>query len=181
MKIHEYHVTSLCAPPTIYRFLIKEDLSKYDLSSLEYCTTAGEALNYPVYNTFRELTGIKLMEGFGQTETTLTLANFPWMEPKPGSMGSQIHSTTSTYSHPTVVRLRMVNVDKSLFVPTRVNLWDCSKNTTATKSVHMKHGTMVSTIPVMWLGAMRTVITGSLAVPMMSSRVQDTASVRSRW
>lgn len=87
MKIHEYHVTSLCAPPTIYRFLIKEDLSKYDLSSLEYCTTAGEALNYPVYNTFRELTGIKLMEGFGQTETTLTLANFPWMEPKPGSMG----------------------------------------------------------------------------------------------
>ncbi|MGP1436835.1 MAG: AMP-binding protein [Phocaeicola sp.] len=87
MKIHTYHVTSLCAPPTIYRFLIREDLSKYDLSSLEYCTTAGEALNYPVYNTFLKLTGIKLMEGFGQTETTLTLGNFPWMTPKPGSMG----------------------------------------------------------------------------------------------
>lgn len=86
-KIHEYHITSLCAPPTIYRFLIREDLTKYDLSSLEYCTTAGEALNSAVYDTFKLLTGIRLMEGFGQTETTLTLATFPWMEPKPGSMG----------------------------------------------------------------------------------------------
>ena len=86
-KIHEYHITSLCAPPTIFRFLIHEDLTKYDLSSLEYCTTAGEALNSAVYDTFKRLTGIRLMEGFGQTETTLTLATFPWMEPKPGSMG----------------------------------------------------------------------------------------------
>ncbi|CDD82429.1 aMP-binding enzyme [Bacteroides sp. CAG:462] len=86
-KLHEYHITSLCAPPTIYRFLIREDLTKYDLSSLEYCTTAGEALNSAVYDTFKRLTGIRLMEGFGQTETTLTLATFPWMEPKPGSMG----------------------------------------------------------------------------------------------
>ncbi len=86
-KIHDYRITSLCAPPTIYRFLIREDLSKYDLSSLEYCTTAGEALNYSVYETFKKITGIRLMEGFGQTETALTLATFPWMEPKPGSMG----------------------------------------------------------------------------------------------
>lgn len=86
-KIQEYNITSLCAPPTIYRFLIKEDISKYDLSSLEYCTTAGEALNHSVYETFKNITGIRLMEGFGQTETTLTLATFPWMEPKPGSMG----------------------------------------------------------------------------------------------
>jgi len=86
-KIQDYRITSLCAPPTIYRFLIKEDISKYDLSSLEYCTTAGEALNYSVYETFLNITGIRLMEGFGQTETTLTLATFPWMEPKPGSMG----------------------------------------------------------------------------------------------
>ncbi len=86
-KIHDYHITSLCAPPTIYRFLIREDMSKYDLSSLEYCTTAGEALNSAVYDTFKELTGVRLMEGFGQTETTLTLGTFPWMEPKPGSMG----------------------------------------------------------------------------------------------
>ncbi|MBE6276053.1 MAG: acetyl-CoA synthetase [Bacteroides sp.] len=86
-KIQDCRITSLCAPPTIYRFLIKEDISKYDLSSLEYCTTAGEALNYSVYETFLKITGIRLMEGFGQTETTLTLATFPWMEPKPGSMG----------------------------------------------------------------------------------------------
>ena len=86
-KIQDCHITSLCAPSTIYRFLIKEDISKYDLSSLEYCTTAGEALNYSVYETFLKITGIRLMEGFGQTETTLTLATFPWMEPKPGSMG----------------------------------------------------------------------------------------------
>ena len=73
-KIEQYRITSLCAPPTVYRFLIREDLTKYDLSSLEYCTTAGEALNGAVYDTFLRLTGIRLMEGFGQTETTLTLA-----------------------------------------------------------------------------------------------------------
>lgn len=86
-KIHQYHITSLCAPPTIYRFLIREDLTRFDLSSLEYCTTAGEALNSAVYDTFKKLTGIRLMEGFGQTETTMTLGTMPWMEPKPGSMG----------------------------------------------------------------------------------------------
>ncbi len=86
-KIQDCKITSLCAPPTIFRFLIKEDISKYDLSSLEYCTTAGEALNFSVYETFLKVTGIRLMEGFGQTETTMTLGTFPWMEPKPGSMG----------------------------------------------------------------------------------------------
>lgn len=85
--IAKYKVTSFCAPPTIFRFMIREDFSKYDLSALEYCTTAGEALNPKVFETFRELTGIKLMEAFGQTETAVQLATFPWMEPKPGSMG----------------------------------------------------------------------------------------------
>ena len=86
-QIAKYKVTSFCAPPTIYRFMIREDLSKYDLSSLEYCTTAGEALNPAVYEKFYEKTGIRMMEGFGQTETTMTLDTFPWMTPKPGSMG----------------------------------------------------------------------------------------------
>ncbi len=86
-QIEKYHVTSFCAPPTIYRFMIREDLSKYDLSSLEYCTTAGEALNPSVFDKFKELTGIQMMEGFGQTETTMTLGTMPWMKPKPGSMG----------------------------------------------------------------------------------------------
>jgi acetyl-CoA synthetase len=86
-RIEKYKVTTFCAPPTIYRFLIKEDLSKYDLSSVKYCTTAGEALNPEVFNRFKGLTGIKLMEGFGQTETTLCLMTPYWIEPKPGSMG----------------------------------------------------------------------------------------------
>lgn len=86
-KIEQYHVTSLCAPPTIFRFLIREDLSRFDLSSLEYCTIAGEALNPSVFKEFKRLTGLRLMEGFGQTETTLTIGTFPWMTPKPGSMG----------------------------------------------------------------------------------------------
>lgn len=85
--ISTYKVTSFCAPPTIFRFLIREDLSKYDLSSLEYCTTAGEALNPSVFETFYRQTGIKMMEAFGQTETAPTIITFPWIEPKPGSMG----------------------------------------------------------------------------------------------
>ncbi|MCR4915827.1 MAG: AMP-binding protein [Prevotella sp.] len=86
-QMEKYRVTSFCAPPTIYRFMIREDLSRYDLSSLEYCTTAGEALNPAVFDKFFEKTGIRMMEGFGQTETTMTLGTFPWMTPKPGSMG----------------------------------------------------------------------------------------------
>ncbi|MBP3823124.1 MAG: AMP-binding protein [Bacteroidaceae bacterium] len=86
-QMEKYRVTSFCAPPTIYRFMIREDLSRYDLSALRYCCTAGEALNPAVYDKFLEQTGIRLMEGFGQTETTMTLGTMPWMEPKPGSMG----------------------------------------------------------------------------------------------
>jgi acetyl-CoA synthetase len=85
--IEKYKVTSLCAPPTIFRFLIREDLRKYDLSSLEWCTIAGEALNPEVYKQFYQLTGIKLREGYGQSESTLIVLTTPWIEPKPGSMG----------------------------------------------------------------------------------------------
>jgi acetyl-CoA synthetase len=85
--IEKCKITSFCAPPTVYRFMIREDLGKYDLSSLKYCTTAGEALNPSVFETFLEKTGIKMMEAFGQTETTPTIVTFPWIEPKPGSMG----------------------------------------------------------------------------------------------
>jgi acetyl-CoA synthetase len=85
--IADYKVTSFCAPPTIFRFLIRENLADYDLSALKYCTTAGEALNPKVFETFQQLTGIQLMEAFGQTETAVQLATLPWMTPKPGSMG----------------------------------------------------------------------------------------------
>lgn len=86
-QIEKYRVTSFCAPPTVYRFMIHEDFNNYDLSSLKYCCTAGEALNPAVYDKFYERTGIRLMEGFGQTETTMTLCTMPWTKPKPGSMG----------------------------------------------------------------------------------------------
>ena len=86
-QIEKYHITSFCAPPTVYRFLIHEDFNNYDLSSLRYCCTAGEALNPAVFDKFKSLTGIALMEGFGQTETTMTLGTMPWTTPKPGSMG----------------------------------------------------------------------------------------------
>ncbi len=83
----KYQITTFCAPPTIYRFLIKEDLSLYDLSSLTHASIAGEALNPEVFDQFYKATGLKPMEGFGQTETTLTILNQVGMEPKPGSMG----------------------------------------------------------------------------------------------
>ncbi len=83
----KYNITTFCAPPTMYRFFIKEDLSKYDLSSIEYATTAGEALNPEVFNQFKKATGLEIMEGFGQTETTLSIANFVGSTPRIGSMG----------------------------------------------------------------------------------------------
>jgi acetyl-CoA synthetase len=85
--VTKYGVTSFCAPPTVFRFIIKEDLSKYDFSKLRYCTTAGEPLNPEVYSQFLKGTGIRLMEGYGQTETVVMIATYPWIEPKPGSMG----------------------------------------------------------------------------------------------
>ncbi|MBQ3071703.1 MAG: AMP-binding protein, partial [Oscillospiraceae bacterium] len=83
----KYNITTFCAPPTMYRFLIKEDLSKYDLSSIRHATTAGEALNPEVFHQFKKATGLSVMEGFGQTETTLTIGNLIGMTPKVGAMG----------------------------------------------------------------------------------------------
>lgn len=85
--ISKYGVTTFCAPPTIYRYFIKEDLSKFKLDKLGYCVVAGEPLNPEVYNQFLEKTGLSLREGYGQTEMTVAVATYSWMEPKPGSMG----------------------------------------------------------------------------------------------
>jgi len=83
----KYNLTTFCAPPTMYRFFIKEDLSKFDFSSIKYACTAGEALNAEVFQQFLSATGLKIMEGFGQTESPLLLGNLVGMTPKPGSMG----------------------------------------------------------------------------------------------
>ncbi|MEL4106418.1 AMP-binding protein [Oscillospiraceae bacterium WX1] len=83
----QYGITTFCAPPTMYRFMIKEDLSKFDLTAIKYATTAGEALNPEVFNQFKKATGLSVMEGFGQTETTLALGSLVGMVPKVGAMG----------------------------------------------------------------------------------------------
>ena len=83
----KYNISTFCAPPTMYRFLIREDISKYDLSSIHNACTAGEALNPEVFNLFKKTTGLSIMEAFGQTETTLVLGNFAGTTPKVGSMG----------------------------------------------------------------------------------------------
>ncbi|MBQ3155222.1 MAG: AMP-binding protein [Clostridia bacterium] len=85
--LQEIGVTTFCAPPTIYRFLIKEDITKYDLSSIHKCCIAGEPLNPEVFYKWKELTGLTLTEGFGQTETPVLMANFDGFPIKPGSTG----------------------------------------------------------------------------------------------
>ena len=85
--IARHKVTTFCAPPTMYRFFIKENLDAYDFSALKYCAVAGEPLNPEVYSQFLDKTGLKLMEGYGQTEMTVAVAVYPWLQPKPGSMG----------------------------------------------------------------------------------------------
>ncbi len=85
--ISKYKITTFCAPPTIYRFLCKEDLSHYDFSSITHCSTAGEALNPEVAKQFKDQTGLNIYEGFGQTESTVILATFKYMDIKQGSMG----------------------------------------------------------------------------------------------
>jgi len=83
----QYGITTFCAPPTMYRFLIREDLSKFDLSSIKHASVAGEALNPEVFYQFQKHTGLSIMEGFGQSESTVLIGNIAGMTPKPGSMG----------------------------------------------------------------------------------------------
>lgn len=86
--LQDYKVTTFCVPPTMYRMMLLNDVSKYDLSSLTHCCTAGEALNPEIYNKWLQATGHKIYEGFGQTETTLCIATiYPWTEPVPGAIG----------------------------------------------------------------------------------------------
>ncbi len=86
-KIQDYKLTTFCAPPTMYRFMLTEDVSSYDLSCVERWSLAGEPLNPEIFRKWEQLTGKKMAEGFGQSESSVMLANFPWFEPRPGSMG----------------------------------------------------------------------------------------------
>jgi len=87
-KLEKYKITTFCAPPTMYRFMLQNDLTRCDLSSLRHCCAAGEALNPDVFNQWKKYTGLSIFEGFGQTETTLSCSTiFPWILPRIGSMG----------------------------------------------------------------------------------------------
>lgn len=87
-KLEKYKITTFCVPPTMYRLLLQKDVTKYDLSSLTHCCTAGEALNPEIFNKWYDATGLKIYEGFGQTETTVCIATIkPWTEPVPGAIG----------------------------------------------------------------------------------------------
>lgn len=88
--IAEYNITTLCCPPTMYRLMMQEDIDSFDLSSLEYSTTAGEALNPDLFDFWKEHTGLTIFEGFGQTETPLTIANLTNSTPRAGSMGKPV-------------------------------------------------------------------------------------------
>ena len=87
-KLQQYPIYSFCAPPTMFRFMLQEDnLSSYDLSSIKHCGNAGEPLNPEIFKRWYDLTGIRMAEGFGQSESSVLIANFEWFEPRPGSMG----------------------------------------------------------------------------------------------
>lgn len=86
-KLEKYQVTTFCAPPTMFRFMLQEDVTKYDFSSIKHCCIAGEPLNPEVFKQWYDLTGLKLYEGFGQSESSVMIANFQWFEPIPGSTG----------------------------------------------------------------------------------------------
>ena len=86
-KIEKYRISTFCAPPTVYRFILQHELEKYDLSSIVHCSTAGEPLNPDVYSRFQKRTGLGILNGFGQTETTVLVANFEWLDILPGAMG----------------------------------------------------------------------------------------------
>lgn len=86
-KITKYKVTTFCAPPTMFRFMLQEDVTKFDLSCIKHCCIAGEPLNPEVFKKWYELTGLKLCEGFGQSESSVMIANFQWFDPLPGSTG----------------------------------------------------------------------------------------------
>ena len=86
-KLQQYKVTTFCAPPTMFRFMLADGMEDYDLSSIEHCGNAGEPLNPEIFQRINSLLGLNMSEGFGQSESTVLLANFPWFTPRPGSMG----------------------------------------------------------------------------------------------
>ena len=177
----KYHVTTFCAPPTMYRFLVKEDLSKYDLTSLKYATVAGEAFNPEVFNQFMKATGIRLMEGFGQTETTLAIANLVGSSIRLGSMGKpnplyDVHVLDENGKECKPGETGEICIKTTEDVP----LTDSTSDTTRTRKRPRKHGTTAGITQVIPHGRMRTATSGMSDVLMMLSSLPVTVSDLSR-
>ena len=173
--IEKYNISTFCAPPTLYRILIRMDMSKYNLSSLRYCTTAGEALNPEVFDVFKEKTGFTIYEGFGQTETTLTIGNLENTTPRPGSMGKaspmydvRIMKADGTFASHLVRQVRSSSTSQT------VRRTDCSWSTTGIHREQPRLCMTASITQVIRLTRMRMDISGSLDVWMISSRLQAT-------
>ena len=86
-RLQKYGITTFCAPPTMFRFMLADGMEGYDLSAIKHCGNAGEPLSPEIFNKIRNILELDMYEGFGQTESTVLIANFPWFKPKPGSMG----------------------------------------------------------------------------------------------
>ena len=175
----QYNITTFCAPPTMYRFFIKEDLSKYDLSSIEYSTTAGEALNPEVYEQWKRATGLSIYEGFGQTETTLSIYN-PAPCRKAAPWASRARFTMSTSFCRTARLRRSAKRARSSSVPISTRPAASSWAITATKRRPAKRGAAAYITPATPHGAMKTATSSMSAEQTMSSSRPVTASGRSR-
>ena len=165
----KYNITTFCAPPTMYRMLIKSDISKYDLSSIKHATTAGEALNPEVFYQFEKLTGLKVAEGFGQTEMTLGIANLVGENIKPGSMGKPVPA----------YGVDILDHDGNP-VDDGISGEASSSATTRTRKKPARSGTTATTTPATRPGAMRTASTGMSGAWTTLSSPPATASGPSR-
>jgi len=180
-KISKYGVTTFCAPPTTYRFFIKEDLSKYNFSTLQYCVVAGEPLNPEVYEKFKEFTGMQLMEGYGQTEVSVCIATLPWMTWENRFPGMILKLSILTVRNAMSAKKAKSSLPSpkvralSIFpLCRRVSL----QATNMMKKKPMPLGMTVIIIRETPPGKMRTVTTGLSAEPMTLSKVPAIKSVR---
>ncbi|WP_448630060.1 AMP-binding protein [Cellulomonas soli] len=164
--LQDARVTTFCAAPTVYRFLIQQDLSAYDLSALQHCTIAGEAMNPVVYETFRDQTGIELKEGYGQTEMTLAVVTNWWQATKAGSMGLPSPPTTSCSCARTAPRPAPTRTARSACAsPTAPARSACSPATPTTPPPRRPSGTTATTTRTTWPAVTPTATSGTSDAP----------------
>lgn len=174
----KYQITTFCAPPTMYRMLIKQDLSRFDLSSIQHASIAGEALNPEVFRQFEKATGMRIMEGFGQSESTLIIGNLAGDSHKIGSMGKpvplyDVHLLDSSGHEAEAGDTGEICINIQNGIPCGL-----AYEYYNSPEVTAKRGTMASTTRATSPGVTRTASTGMSAVRMTSLNRLATASDR---